>query len=74
MRTRLALASLTLLALTLTGCARGFWITNNTDQPYELTATDHTTGDRTTVTLKPGETRAFGGGPIKMGGLSISPR
>jgi hypothetical protein len=74
MRTRLALASLTLLALTLTGCARGFWITNNTDQPYELTATNHRTGDRTNITLQPGETRAFGAGPINMSGLSISPR
>ncbi len=74
MRTRLAFVSLTLLALALTGCSRGFWVTKTTDRPYELTATDTTTGDRTLITLKPGETRAIDGGPFNVLGLSISPR
>lgn len=74
MRTRLAFVSLTLLALTLTGCARGFWITNTSQQPVEMTTTNETTGDRTIVTLQPGETRAFGSGPLDLGTLLVHPR
>lgn len=74
MRTRLALATLTLLALTTTGCARGFWITNISQQPVEMTTNNETTGDRTIVTLQPGETRAFGGGPLDLGTLLVHPR
>ncbi|HLP83343.1 MAG TPA: hypothetical protein VK157_03250 [Phycisphaerales bacterium] len=74
MRTRLALTTLTLLALTLSGCSRGFWITNVSKQPVEMTTTNDKTGDRTIVTLQPGETRAFGSGPLDLGTLLVHPR
>lgn len=74
MRTRLALTTLTLLALTLSGCARGFWITNVGKQPVEVVTTDDRTGDRLVVTLQPNETRAFSGAPLDLGNLLVHPR